>query len=168
MIFGESGSGRKVGTLLAMPAAKGLFHRAVIQSGSSMRLVSAEAGDRLARLKWVLSREICRRYIWIAFARSGDPDTGKLPDWPIYSSRFIPKRRGTSWCWIMSARWLRSPFSRVARSCRKCCSCLRLSRADSVIHKLANYCVATKLGERNYLAEVVVASANRGATTFEY
>lgn len=48
MIFGESGGGRKVGTLLAMPAAKGLFHRAVIQSGPSMRLVSADAGARLA------------------------------------------------------------------------------------------------------------------------
>lgn len=34
MIFGQSGGGAKVGTLLGMPAAKGLFHRAVIQSGS--------------------------------------------------------------------------------------------------------------------------------------
>jgi para-nitrobenzyl esterase len=32
-IFGESGGGAKVSTLLAMPAAKGLFHRAAIQSG---------------------------------------------------------------------------------------------------------------------------------------
>jgi len=48
MIFGESGGGRKVGTLLAMPAAKGLFHRAVIQSGPTIRLASAEAGTRQA------------------------------------------------------------------------------------------------------------------------
>jgi len=34
MIHGESGGGAKVCTMLAMPAAKGLFHRAVIQSGS--------------------------------------------------------------------------------------------------------------------------------------
>jgi para-nitrobenzyl esterase len=39
MVFGESGGGRKVGTLLAMPEAKGLFHRAVIQSGPSLRAV---------------------------------------------------------------------------------------------------------------------------------
>jgi para-nitrobenzyl esterase len=38
MIFGESGGGRKVSTLLAMPAAKGLFHRAAIQSGPGMHL----------------------------------------------------------------------------------------------------------------------------------
>jgi para-nitrobenzyl esterase len=50
MIFGESGGGRKVGTLLAMPAAKGLFHRAVIQSGPSMKLVSAEAGAKRAQI----------------------------------------------------------------------------------------------------------------------
>ncbi|MBV8120715.1 MAG: carboxylesterase family protein, partial [Alphaproteobacteria bacterium] len=30
-IFGESGGGGKVSTLLAMPAARGLFHRAIIQ-----------------------------------------------------------------------------------------------------------------------------------------
>jgi para-nitrobenzyl esterase len=33
-IFGESGGGMKVCTLLTMPRAKGLFHRAIIQSGS--------------------------------------------------------------------------------------------------------------------------------------
>jgi len=33
-IFGQSGGGAKVNTLMAMPAAKGLFHKAVNQSGS--------------------------------------------------------------------------------------------------------------------------------------
>jgi len=42
MIFGESGGGRKVGALLAMPAAKGLFHRAVIQSGPTIKVVTRE------------------------------------------------------------------------------------------------------------------------------
>lgn len=37
-IFGESGGGGKVSTLLAMPAAKGLFHKAIIQSGAAVRL----------------------------------------------------------------------------------------------------------------------------------
>jgi para-nitrobenzyl esterase len=36
-IFGQSGGGGKVTTLMAMPAAKGLFHRAIAQSGSAMR-----------------------------------------------------------------------------------------------------------------------------------
>lgn len=41
-IFGESGGGAKVSTLLAMPRAKGLFHRAIIQSGAAIRLRTKE------------------------------------------------------------------------------------------------------------------------------
>jgi para-nitrobenzyl esterase len=36
-VFGESGGGRKVSTLLAMPSAKGLFHRGIIQSSVNLR-----------------------------------------------------------------------------------------------------------------------------------
>jgi len=37
-IFGQSGGGRKVATLMAMPSAKGLFHRAIVESGAVLRL----------------------------------------------------------------------------------------------------------------------------------
>ncbi len=47
-IFGQSGGGGKVSTLLAMPAAKGLFHRAVVQSGSTLRLAMPENAAKLA------------------------------------------------------------------------------------------------------------------------
>jgi len=51
MIFGESGGGAKVSTMLAMPSAKGLFHRAVIQSGAGMRGVEPkDATDFAQRL----------------------------------------------------------------------------------------------------------------------
>ena len=43
MIFGESGGGGKVATLMAMPAAKGLFHRAAIQSGPELTGIKPEA-----------------------------------------------------------------------------------------------------------------------------
>src|SRR5260370_6694031 len=36
-IFGQSGGGGKVSTLLAMPAAKSLFHRAIAMSGSAVK-----------------------------------------------------------------------------------------------------------------------------------
>lgn len=49
MIFGESGGGAKVCTLLAMPAAKGLFHRAAIQSGSWLRGVPREDAAATAK-----------------------------------------------------------------------------------------------------------------------
>jgi para-nitrobenzyl esterase len=38
MVHGESGGGAKIGTLLAMPRANGLFHRAVMQSGTANKL----------------------------------------------------------------------------------------------------------------------------------
>ncbi|HEX5587457.1 MAG TPA: carboxylesterase family protein, partial [Acidimicrobiia bacterium] len=43
-IFGESGGGRKVTKLLTMPAARGLFHRAIIQSGAQPYAMSADEG----------------------------------------------------------------------------------------------------------------------------
>jgi para-nitrobenzyl esterase len=48
MIFGQSGGGRKVEALLSMPSGKGLFHRAVIESGKALRVASRDAANRNA------------------------------------------------------------------------------------------------------------------------
>jgi para-nitrobenzyl esterase len=48
-VFGESGGGGKVSTLMGMPAAKGLFHRAIAQSGVALRGLTAEASAATAR-----------------------------------------------------------------------------------------------------------------------
>jgi len=45
MIFGQSGGGAKVSTLLAMPDAKGLFHRAAIESGAALRVGTPESAN---------------------------------------------------------------------------------------------------------------------------
>lgn len=50
LIFGESGGGRKVSALLAMPAAQGLFHRAAIQSGPGLRMVERDHANRVTEL----------------------------------------------------------------------------------------------------------------------
>jgi len=47
-IFGQSGGGGKVSALMAMPCAKGLFHKAIIQSGASVRFAERERTTRLA------------------------------------------------------------------------------------------------------------------------
>jgi para-nitrobenzyl esterase len=47
-IFGQSGGGGKVSTLLAMPAARGLFHRAIVMSGAGIRLSERERAAKLA------------------------------------------------------------------------------------------------------------------------
>ena len=47
-VFGQSGGGRKVATLLAMPSAKGLFHRAIMESGATLKLVERDQATRVA------------------------------------------------------------------------------------------------------------------------
>lgn len=50
MIYGQSGGGSKVTTLMGMPSAAGLFHRAAAQSGGGGNIPSREQQRELARL----------------------------------------------------------------------------------------------------------------------
>jgi para-nitrobenzyl esterase len=47
-LFGQSGGGGKVNALMTMPQAKGLFHKAIVQSGSMRRMLTPEFSARLA------------------------------------------------------------------------------------------------------------------------
>jgi len=47
LIFGESGGGQKVSTLLAMPPAKRLFNRAVIESGPGVKMNSLDYATKV-------------------------------------------------------------------------------------------------------------------------
>jgi para-nitrobenzyl esterase len=49
-IFGQSGGGGKVSTLLGMPAAKGLFHRAIAESGSAVKGVPRSDASQAAEM----------------------------------------------------------------------------------------------------------------------
>ena len=49
-IFGQSGGGGKVIALMAMPAAKGLFHRAIIQSWPFLKALTPDYSQRIAEL----------------------------------------------------------------------------------------------------------------------
>ena len=55
-IFGESGGGAKVTTLMAMPSAKGLFHKAIVQSGA--RLLRANTPQEAARASWAVLNQL--------------------------------------------------------------------------------------------------------------
>ncbi len=46
-ICGESGGGGKVGTLMCMPSAQGLFHKAIIQSGTLLNTMTKEKSQAL-------------------------------------------------------------------------------------------------------------------------
>ncbi|MGZ4533976.1 MAG: carboxylesterase/lipase family protein [Nocardioidaceae bacterium] len=48
-VFGESAGAMSIGTLLAMPAAEGLFRRAIVQSGAAHNAVTSETALRIGR-----------------------------------------------------------------------------------------------------------------------
>jgi para-nitrobenzyl esterase len=48
-IFGESGGAGKVSVVCAMPAAKGLFHKAIMQSGPCLQIADKARGTAIAR-----------------------------------------------------------------------------------------------------------------------
>jgi para-nitrobenzyl esterase len=54
-IFGQSGGGGKVTTLMAMPSARGLFHKAVAISGS---FIAASTRDRATELATLVMQEL--------------------------------------------------------------------------------------------------------------
>ncbi|WP_249038490.1 carboxylesterase family protein [Bibersteinia trehalosi] len=68
-IFGESGGGAKVLTLMATPAAQGLFHKAIVQSGAVEKM-----GMTLT------SREASRKVAEFTFENLGITDVAKLAD----------------------------------------------------------------------------------------
>jgi para-nitrobenzyl esterase len=48
-IFGESAGGMSVATLLTMPRARGLFRRAIVESGNTPNVTSAATAERIGR-----------------------------------------------------------------------------------------------------------------------
>ena len=105
-VFGESGGGRKVSTLLAMPDAKGLFHRAIIQSGAVLRVRNPRDATREAELLLAKlglradqARDLQRvptHRLFAAFtevSRDFEPEehvVGMSGSTPVLDGRFIP------------------------------------------------------------------------------
>ena len=77
MIFGQSGGGRKVGTLLAMPSAKGLFHRAIIESGPTIKLVERDQATRVAE-RLLAKLDVEQKASARAAKAAGRKDHGRL------------------------------------------------------------------------------------------
>src|SRR5699024_12270932 len=47
--FGESAGAMSIGTLLAIPSAKGLFNQAILQSGAARNVLKSETAARVAK-----------------------------------------------------------------------------------------------------------------------
>jgi para-nitrobenzyl esterase len=100
-IFGQSGGGAKVSTLMAMPQTRGLFHRAIVQSGSQLdglttdeananALTFLKAADvpvsDLGRLQKLPFEQL------LAALRKVLAATGDKPNFsPVADGRFLPK-----------------------------------------------------------------------------
>ena len=94
MIFGQSGGGSKTSTLLATPAAKGLFHRAAVQSGSTLRLAdeaeAVKAADQFIK-KLGLARNRVADIQKLPWEQLLEAQIGINPGFtPVMDGRYLP------------------------------------------------------------------------------
>jgi para-nitrobenzyl esterase len=114
MIWGESGGGAKVSTLLAMPAAHGLFHKASIESGPGIRMTprAAAAATAAALLKDLdLAPNQARKLL--------DVPTSRLLE---FQAKYVSTTRGAmgSFAPVVDGHYLPShPFDPVAPAISK-------------------------------------------------
>ena len=98
-IFGQSGGAGKVSTVMALPAAKGLFHRAIAQSGANLTGISK--ADAIKTTELVLQRlnvkpdqldrlqTIPVERVLAVTRQAGDPPNG-LNFGPVVDGRSLP------------------------------------------------------------------------------
>jgi para-nitrobenzyl esterase len=104
-IFGQSGGGGKVSFLLATPAAQGLFHRAIIESGPGIRGVPKEAATGVAKavlaelqinpgdvkaLQTVLAEKLAAAAAAMQAKMGGGAGTGGLRFAPVVDGVVLP------------------------------------------------------------------------------
>ncbi len=104
-IFGQSGGAGKVSTLMAMPSARGLFHRAIAQSGAALTATPrAQAArmaeqllarlditpDRLDRLQMLPIQQIVAAMQPPAGAPAAGPGAGALNFGPVVDGTVLP------------------------------------------------------------------------------
>ncbi len=101
-IFGQSGGGLKISTLLAMPPAKGLFHKAIIESGSLLKGIHRDDANKtteriLAKLGLQanqvddLQELPVDRLLSAIDTRGSAPGTAPLNLAPVVDGRALPR-----------------------------------------------------------------------------
>ena len=104
MIYGQSGGGSKVTTLMGMPSAAGLFHRAAAQSGGGGNIPSREQQTELARLVMkdlgLASNDIeaLQKMEWSNLAATGNAAAAKInPPGPPMMGPGSPGKPRVGW-----------------------------------------------------------------------
>jgi para-nitrobenzyl esterase len=103
LIHGCSGGGEKVCALMAMPAAKGLFQRAVVESGNLLRAEMPEDATRIAReLLDIMGVTLNNIHVlhelrastiynaWMALPETKAWTTGKAQFKPVLDGKILP------------------------------------------------------------------------------
>jgi para-nitrobenzyl esterase len=100
-IFGESGGGRKISVLMGMPAARGLFHRGIIESGPHPRGIRRDVATRMAR----------RFFEWLGLKVGDATSLQALPvdDLFYQFEKFIDQVDDPMFVNGRAGRWLLSP-----------------------------------------------------------
>jgi para-nitrobenzyl esterase len=97
-IFGQSGGGGKVTTLMAMPSAKGLFHRAIAQSGSAMTgtlpASAAQGTERLMSKLGLRPNQIdeLQKMTFQQIQQAAD-DVQGLSNGPVIDGKVLPRNQ---------------------------------------------------------------------------
>ena len=100
MIYGQSGGGGKVATLMGMPSAQGLFHSAAIQSGGNgagPKEESKEFARQLVKQLGIAPNDIAalQKMDWATLSAAADAAQAKMPpraDSPFRGMAGPPKR----------------------------------------------------------------------------
>jgi len=100
-IFGQSGGGGKTTTVMAMPSAQGLFHRAIAQSGSAFRGQAAsdatEGAERylaklgLKREQLDKLHELDTKTLQAAYY--SEPQIQRLANGPVIDGKILPRNQ---------------------------------------------------------------------------
>ena len=98
-IFGQSGGGMKVSTLMAMPSARGLFHKAIVQSGPFLRAIpQARAQAAASAAMHFLGigpdglRKVAAADLLAAFAASNEGAPGVARQFgPVADGEILPR-----------------------------------------------------------------------------
>jgi para-nitrobenzyl esterase len=97
-IFGESGGGAKVSVLLSMPAATGLFHRAIVQSGPGLRMTTRKKATaqveqllKILRISPKDAERLCTLPIAELLAANAELNKNPLRGWsPVVDGSILP------------------------------------------------------------------------------
>jgi para-nitrobenzyl esterase len=90
-VFGQSGGGSKVSTLLGMPAAQGLFHRAIAMSGSQVRSITPDQASETAER-------------FLGALKINPRDATRVLDVPYYEIREASERGQFNWGPVMDGK----------------------------------------------------------------